>query len=143
MKNLILLLLIFFMVTSCRKTSAPEPDLAEKFVGSYYGTKTVNTVITDETWKITKQDLNHVNVIFFFTNTYPDGSVTRSKYDIYIPNVPVSENNILNFNNQFVSDQLVYRIVGKANLISDTMDYDITITSEYNTSKLNNKIYRR
>ena len=141
MKNLILLFLIFFTLTSCRKD--PKPDLAGKFAGNFYGTKTVNTIITDETWKITKQDLNHVNVIFFFTNTYPDGSVTRSKYDIYIPNVTVSENNVLNFNNQFVLDQLKNSVIGKANLTNDIIDYDITITSEYSTSKLSNKIYRR
>ena len=141
MKNLILLFLIFFTLTSCRKD--PKPDLAGKFAGNFYGTKTVNTIITDETWKITKQDLNHVNVILFFTNTYPDGSVTRSKYDIYIPNVTVSENNVLNFNNQFVLDQLKNSVIGKANLTNDIIDYDITITSEYSTSKLSNKIYRR
>ena len=141
MKILILLFLIFFTLTSCRKD--PKPDLAGKFAGNFYGTKTVNTIITDETWKITKQDLNHVNVILFFTNTYPDGSVTRSKYDIYIPNVTVSENNVLNFNNQFVFDQLKNSVIGKANLTNDIIDYDITITSEYSTSKLSNKIYRR
>ena len=141
MKNLILLSLIFFTLASCRKD--PEPDLAGKFAGNFYGTKTVNTIITDETWKITKQDLNHVNVIFFFTNTYPDGSVTRSEYDIYIPNVTVSENNVLDFNNEFMFDQLEYSVIGKANLTNDTIDYDIAITSEYNTSKLSNKIYRR
>ncbi|MFC6196283.1 hypothetical protein ACFP1I_32040 [Dyadobacter subterraneus] len=141
MKNLILLSLIFFTLTSCRKN--PEPDLAEKFVGDYYGSKTDSIVVTTENWKIAKQDVNHVNVIFYFTNTYPNGDVTRSKYDIYIPDVTVSENNVLDFNNQFVFDQLEYSVIGKAYLINDIFDYDITITSEYNTSKLKNKIYRK
>ena len=143
MKNLILLFLIFFTITSCGKDADPKPDLAGKFAGNFYGTKTANTVITDETWKITKQDLTHMNVTFFFTNTYPDGSITRSKYDIYIPNVAITENNVLNFDSQFVADQLKYRIIGKAHLINDTLYYDITITSDYNSSKLSNKIYRR
>ncbi|MBE9461953.1 hypothetical protein IEE83_08670 [Dyadobacter sp. UP-52] len=117
--------------------------MAEKFVGDYYGSKTDSIVVTTENWKIAKQDVNHVNVIFYFTNTYPNGDVTRSKYDIYIPDVTVSENNVLDFNNQFVFDQLEYSVIGKAYLINDIFDYDITITSEYNTSKLKNKIYRK
>ncbi len=117
--------------------------MAGKFVGEYYGSKKDSTGNSTETWKITKQDLNHVNIVFFFTNTYPDGSVTRSKYDTYIPNVTVSDNNVLDINNRFVADQLEYSIIGKATLINDTLDYDITIKSEYNTSKMNNKIYRR
>ncbi|MCE7041333.1 hypothetical protein [Dyadobacter sp. CY312] len=141
MKNIVLLFLIFCTLTSCRKNR--EPDLAGKFVGDFYGSKKDSNVNTTETWKITKQDLNHVNVIFFFTNTYPDGSITRSKYDIYIPNVTVSDNNVLDFNNLFVTNQLDYSVIGKAKLIDNTLDYDITIKSEYNTSKLNNKIYRR
>jgi hypothetical protein len=140
MKNLILLFLIFSILTSCRKDT--KPDLAEKFVGDYDGSKTDNTVITTENWKITKQDLNHVNVLFYFTNTYPGGSVTRSKYDIYIPNVTVSENNVLDFNNEFYFDQLKNKVIGKANLANDTLDYDITITDEYSSRKLSNKIYR-
>ncbi|WP_031528799.1 hypothetical protein [Dyadobacter crusticola] len=141
MKNIVLLFLLFCSLTSCRKNR--EPDLAGKFVGEYYGSKKDSTGNSTETWKITKQDLNHVNIVFFFTNTYPDGSVTRSKYDTYIPNVTVSDNNVLDINNRFVADQLEYSIIGKATLINDTLDYDITIKSEYNTSKMNNKIYRR
>ncbi|TKT85711.1 hypothetical protein [Dyadobacter frigoris] len=141
MKNLNLLFLIFFTLASCRKK--PEPDLAEKFVGDYYGSKTDGTVITTENWKITKQDLNHVNVIFYFTNTYPNGNVTRSKYDIYIPDVTVSENNVLDFNNHFVFDQLENIVIGKANRTNDIIDYDIVITDEYSTRKLSNKIYRQ
>lgn len=141
MKNLILLFLIFFTLTSCRKDT--KPDLAGKFVGDFYGSKTNNTIITNETWKLTKQDLNHVNLILFFTNICPDGCVTRSKYDIYIPNITVSENNVLDFNNQFVFDQLKSSVIGKANLTNDIIDYDITITDEYSTRKLSNKIYRR
>jgi hypothetical protein len=141
MKNLVLLSLIFFTLTSCKKDT--EPDLASKFAGDFYGSKTNNTIFTTETWKITKQDLNHVNLLFYFTNTYPDGSVTRSKYDIYIPNVTVSENNVLDFNNQFVFDQLETSVIGKANMTNDVIDYDITITDEYSSRKLSNKIYRK
>jgi hypothetical protein len=141
MKKLILLSLIFFTLTSCRKD--PEPDLAGKFAGDYYGTKTDSTVITNETWKITKQDLNHVNVLFYFVNTYPSGSVTRSKYDIYIPNILVSKNNVLEFNNRFVFDQLENIVIGKANLTNDSIDYDITITDDYGSRKFSNKIYKR
>jgi hypothetical protein len=141
MKNIVLLFLLFCTLTSCRKNR--EPDLAEKFVGEYYGSKKDSTGNTSETWKITKQDLNHVNIVFFLTNTYPDGSVIRSKYDIYISDVTISDNNVLDFNNRFVADQLEYSIMGKAKLINNTLDYDITIKSEYNTSKMNNKIYRR
>jgi len=141
MKNLVILFLIFSTFTSCRKNR--EPDLAGKFVGDFYGSKKDSIVNTAETWKITKQDLNHVNVIFFFTNTYPDGSITRSKYDIYIPDVTVSDNDVLDFNNQFTTDQLEYSVIGKAKLINNTLDYDITIKSEYNTSKLSNKVYRQ
>lgn len=43
----------------------------------------------------------------------------------------------------FVADLLEYHVIGKAILINNTLDYDITIKSEYNTSKLNNKVYRR
>ena len=141
MKNIGLLFLLFCTLTSCRKNR--EPDLAGKFVGEYYGSQKDSTGNTTETWKITKQDLNHVNIVFFFTKTYPDGSVIRSKYDIYISNVTVSDDNNLDFNNLFVADQLEYSIIGKAKLVNNTLDYDITIKSEYNTSKMNNKVYRR
>lgn len=141
MKNIVLLFLLFCTLTSCRKNR--EPDLAGKFVGEYYGSKKDSTGNITETWKITKQDLNHVSIVFFFTNTYPDGSVIRSKYDIYISNVTVSDDNNLDFNNLFVADQLEYSIIGKAKLVNNTLDYDITIKSEYNTSKMNNKVYRR
>lgn len=141
MKNIVLLFLLFSTFISCKKSR--EPDLAGKFVGEYYGSKKDSTGTTTETWKITKQDLTHVNIVFFFTNTYPDGSVTRSKYDNYISDVSVSEGNVLDFHNLFVVDQLEYSIVGKAKLINNTLDYDITIKSEYNTSKLKNSIYRR
>ncbi|GGH53093.1 hypothetical protein GCM10007423_58200 [Dyadobacter endophyticus] len=117
--------------------------MAGKFVGEYCGSKKDSTGNITETWKITKQDLNHVSIVFFFTNTYPDGSVIRSKYDIYISNVTVSDDNNLDFNNVFVADQLEYSIIGKAKLVNNTLDYDITIKSEYNTSKMNNKVYRR
>ena len=141
MKNLILHSLIFFALTSCKKDT--QPDLAQKFVGDYYGSKIDNTITIEETWKITKQDLNHVNVLFFFTNTYPNGSVTRSKYDIYIPNVLVTKNNMLDFNNLFIFDQLEYSVVGKATVTGDNFDYDIIMTSEYNKSNLKNKIQRQ
>ncbi|WP_439557580.1 hypothetical protein [Dyadobacter sp.] len=125
MKNIVLLLLLFFISTSCKKNR--EPDLAGKFVGEYDGSKKDSTVNRTETWKITRQDLNHVNVVFFFTNTYPDGSVIRSKEDINISNVTVSDNNVLNFNNSFFADQLEYKITGKAILTNNTLDYDLTI----------------
>lgn len=141
MKNIVFLFLIFCILTSCKSNN--ELDLTRKFVGDFYGSKKDSAVTTTETWKITKQDINHVNVSFFFLNTYSDGTVTRSKYDIYIPNVTVSENNVLDFNNRFVADQLEYRVTGTARLINNTLDYDITIKSEYNISNLNNKIYRR
>lgn len=141
MNKIVSLFLLFCILTSCRNKA--EPDLAGKFVGEFYGSKIENTVNITESWKITKKDLNHVSVTFFFMSTYPDGSVARSKYDVYIPSVTVTEDNVLDFNNQFLFDKIEYTIIGKGKLTNDMLDYDIIISSEYNTSKLNNKIYRK
>ena len=77
MKKLLLFSLIFITIISCKNDAAP--DLAEKFAGEYYATKSDSIVTTNQTWTITRQDLNHVNVLFYFMNIYRDGSVTRSK----------------------------------------------------------------